>query len=487
MSIGWFPGWLVLLHLLLELMFMARVLLRTHRDPAARFAWLVVIGTLPVLGMLAYLLFGETNIGRRYTGRMQRVVAAMPDPKGLTVDAAELLSERHQQLFQSGQSINGFAPCAGNRAVLLADADTTIDAMVADIDAATAHVHVLFYIWLTDRNGRRMIEAIKRAAARGVVCRVLVDSVGSRGLIRSAHWAAMRDAGAYTALALPVGNPALHVFFGRIDLRNHRKIVVVDGGVTYAGSQNCADAAFAVKAKYAPWVDAVIRLGGPIARQNQYLFLCDWMTYADEDCSHLLDDPASASAAHGPAPGEDDVIAQAIGTGPTGRYSAAPELIVSLLYAARRRLLLTTPYYVPDDALQLALCSAAYRGIDVQIVFPANNDSRIVAAASRSYYPDLLDAGVKIHEYVGGMLHAKTLTVDDEIILIGSTNLDRRSFDLNYENNVLLYSTAQTRAVHARQHAFIQHARPVTREQLHAVPAHRRAWRNAVAMLGPVL
>ena len=152
-------------------------------------------------------------------------------------------------------------------------ADATIDAIIADIDAARDHVHLLFYIWLTDHNGRRMAAAIERAAARGVTCRVLVDAVGSRGLIRSPHWQAMKNAGARVAVALPVGNPALHVFVGRVDLRNHRKIVVIDNSITYAGSQNCADAAFAIKAKYAPWVDATIRLVGPVARQNQYLFL----------------------------------------------------------------------------------------------------------------------------------------------------------------------------------------------------------------------
>lgn len=478
MTLGSFPAWIVAAHLVLELAFMARVLLRPHRDPAARVAWLAVIATVPVLGMLLYLLFGETGIGRRYARRMHHVIATLPAPQGFG-DQQTAPPEAYRHLFRVGQSITGLPACGGNAASFPDGADAVIDAMIDDIDAACDHVHLLFYIWLTDHNGRRMVAAIQRAAARGVRCRVLVDSVGSRGLIRSEYWAAMAAAGARTAVALPVGNPALHVLFGRIDLRNHRKIVVIDNHITYAGSQNCADAAFLVKARYAPWVDAVMRLEGPIALQNQYLFISDWMTYSEDDCMALLQAPL-------PEP-RGDVIAQAVGTGPTGRYSAAPELIASLLHAARRELVITTPYYVPDDALQLALCAAGYRGVDVHIVFPARNDSRIVSAASRSYYSELLAAGVIIHEYVGGLLHAKTLTLDGEITLIGSTNLDRRSFDLNYENNVLLYSHEQTAAVRARQQRYIEQAELVTRAQIQATPLYRRLWRNALAMLGPVL
>ncbi len=157
------------------------------------------------------------------------------------------------------------------------DSNATIDSMVADIDAAKDHVHLLFYIWLPDNNGRKVVEALKRAAARGVTCRAMADGLGSRTMIHSEHWQAMRKAGVHVAVALPIGNPLLRPLKGRIDLRNHRKIVVIDDRITYCGSQNCADPEFLVKAKYAPWVDAMMRFEGPIARQNQHLFVGDWM------------------------------------------------------------------------------------------------------------------------------------------------------------------------------------------------------------------
>ena len=229
-------------------------------------------------------------------------------------------------------------------------------------------------------------------------------------------------------------HPLLLAPFRRIDLRNHRKIVVIDNAITYCGSQNCADPEFRVKARFAPWVDAVMRFEGPIAQQNQRLFAVDWMSATGEDLNELLRQPLRA-----PQPG---FVAQVIGTGPTVRPSAMPEMFAALIYAARRELVITTPYYVPDESLQNALCSSAWRGVKTTIVFPARNDSWIVGGASRSCYAALLEAGVVIHEYVGGLLHTKSLTLDGEITLIGSANMDRRSFDLNYENNILFHDPA---------------------------------------------
>jgi cardiolipin synthase len=468
----------------LELAVIVRILLRPHRDPASRIAWVVVVVGLPLFGIFAYLLLGETNIGRSRVERLRAVVAGMPSVlracDGHDASATIALPERHRHLFDLGQSISGFHPVEGNTGHLLADSNATIDAMVTDIDAAEDHVHVLFYIWLADNNGCKIVEALKRAAARGVTCRAMADDLGSRAMIRSKHWAAMRDAGVRVAAGLPIGDLLLRAFKGRIDLRNHRKIVVIDDRITYCGSQNCADPEFRVKPKYAPWVDAVMRFEGPIARQNQFLFASDWMTYVDENLDDLLRRPL-------PTPASGGVPAQVIGTGPTVRYSAMPEMFESLMFAARREIIISTPYYVPDDSLQTALCTTAYRGVDTTIIFPARNDSWVVGAASRSYYADLLAAGVKIHEYVGGLLHTKSLTLDGEITLIGSANMDRRSFELNYENNILFYDPALTREMRKRQESYIAKSNPVTREAVDAWPVSRRLWNNSIATLGPVL
>jgi cardiolipin synthase len=474
--------WAVLFFLV-HLAFVGRSVLRPHREPASRVAWVVVIMVLPVAGIVAYLLLGETSIGRRRVARMREVLAQLPGPAappGAT--AAHLqpdIPDRYAPLFRVGHSVNGFEPVGGNRARLLPDSNATIESMIADIDAAKEHVHLTFYIWLPDNNGLKMVAALKRAAARKVACRVMADALGSRILIASEHWQSMRDAGIQVATALPIGNLLLRPLRGRIDLRNHRKIVVIDNTITYCGSQNCADPEFRIKAKYAPWVDAMMRFEGPIARQNQHLFASDWMTQVDEDLADVLRQPL--------APAEPGLTALVIGTGPTVRYSAMPEVFETLMYAARRELVITTPYYVPDEAMQAALCASARRGVATTIIFPARNDSWIVGAASRSYYGDLLAAGVRIFEYVGGLLHTKSLTLDGDVTLIGSANMDRRSFELNYENNILFYDPTLTAEMRRRQDAYLAQSHPVTAEMVARWSTIHRLWNNTIGMLGPVL
>jgi cardiolipin synthase len=289
----------------------------------------------------------------------------------------------------------------------------------------------------------------------------------------------MQAAGVKVARALPIGNPLLRMVIGRIDLRNHRKIVVIDDAITYCGSQNCADPEFRIKAKYAPWVDAMVRFEGPVARQNQYLFAADWMAQVDERIDDLLRRPL-------PQP-RGGIPAQVVGSGPTIRHSAMPEMFETLMYSARRELVITTPYYIPDDSMQEALCASARRGVATIIVFPARNDSPLVAAASRSHYAGLLEAGVRVFEYQEGLLHTKSLTLDGEVTLIGSANMDRRSFDLNYENNILLYDPALTAEIRRRQDHYLTKSRAVSRDEVEAWPLPRRLLNNTVAMIGPIL
>jgi cardiolipin synthase len=479
----WRGGIVIALHLIIQGALMIRVLLRRHRQPTSRIAWIVVILSVPLVGMLAYLLFGETNIGRRRVERMRSVIAKLPrlsTVPGLESAVSQAhVPDRYAHLFQVGKSINQFDPVGGNQAYLLPDSNATIASIVKDIDTATDTVHLIFYIWLADHNGCKVIEALKGAAARGVTCRIMADGLGSGAMIKSTYWKAMREAGIHLAVALPIGNPLLRPLKGRIDLRNHRKVVVIDNRITYCGSQNCADPEFRVKAKYAPWVDVMMRFEGPIVRQNQYLFASDWESESGENINALLQHPI--------APLEAGFPAQVVGTGPTVRNSAMPELFETLMYAARNKLLISTPYYVPDDPMQAGLCASARRGVDTTIIFPARNDSWIVGAASRSYYAELLEAGVKIFEYEGGLLHAKTLTLDGDLTLIGSANMDRRSFELNYENNILLYDPDLTTTLIQRQNSYIAHSRPVTLEQVESWSWKHRLFNNAVAMLGPVL
>lgn len=470
-------------HFIAQILLIIRVLLRPAREAASRIAWTVVILSLPLFGMAAYLLLGETSIGRKRIERMKWVIDDMESPDSIGDSLAQGnevdVPARHTHLFKMGSNVNGFQPVGGNRAELMADSNASIDAIVTDIDQARKSVHLLFYIWLADNNGLKIASALQRAAGRGVTCRVLVDDLGSRGFIHSCHWKALQHAGVKVCSALSIGNPLLRPLKGRIDLRNHRKIVVVDNSITYCGSQNCADPEFRVKAKYAPWVDILVRFQGPIVLQNQYLFGCDWQAGTGENIGQLLSEI--------PQFYNGGFSAQVIGTGPTVRTSAMPEMFVELISSARKKLVITTPYYVPNEAMQSALCASARRGVDTTIIFPKVNDSWIVGAASRSFYHDLLAAGVKIYEYEGGLLHTKSLTCDDEVSLIGSANMDRRSFDLNYENNILLYDVKLTADILKRQNQYLAHSTPVTQETVSAWKWYQRLLNNTVAMFGPVL
>ena len=478
-----FPFFILALGLLLEIAVLARVMLRPHREPASRIAWVAVVLALPMVGVVAYIFFGEVNIGRRRVERLRAIERRMPQPDPSSpADLANMradIPDRCAHLFNVGRSISGFDPIAGNSARLMDDSNSAVASIIADIDAAKEHVHVLFYIWLADGNGCRVAEALIRAAKRGVVCRAMVDNLGSRTMLKSPQWEAMKSGGVKLGVALGIKNWILQAPFRRFDLRNHRKIVVIDNAITYCGSQNCADPEFRVKAKFAPWVDALIRFEGPIAQQNQRLFAIDWMAATGEDIDALLRQPLRASK-----PG---FVAQVIGTGPTVRFSAMPEVFESLIFAARKELTISTPYYVPDESLQSALCSSAYRGVKTTLILPSRNDSWIVAGASRSYYADLLEAGVILYEYVGGLLHTKSLTLDGEITLIGSANMDRRSLDLNYENNILLRDEAMTIAMRERQQQYIAKSNLVTRAMVETWPMHRRLWNNTLATLGPIL
>lgn len=484
------PTFMLLLHLGLTVLVSARVLLRDDLQPDVRMAWIAGVLLLPYVGCLLYFLLGRIDIGSTVLGQHQRVrervqgwlhgAAAAAPAMGSPAGVEELIVPQWQGAFHYAASVNGFYPVAGNHGELMADGATARARMLADIEAAQHEVHLLYYIWLDDHTGTEMAQALMRAARRGVVCRAMIDGLGSRAFLRTAQWRDMAAAGVQCAVALPINHPLMVMLTSRIDLRNHRKITVIDGRITYVGSQNCADEAFAVKPRFAPWVDVMLRMEGPVVAQMQLLFATDWMQATGTA-------PTSSTELPVPAPRANGFAAQVVGEGPTERRRSTPQLVSTLLANARQQVTISTPYFVPDPTVLEALCAAAWRGVRVTLVLPRRNDSWIVAGASRSTYARLLAAGVVLHEYEGGLLHAKTLTIDGLITFMGSTNLDLRSFDLNFENNVLLQDAATTAAVLARQQSYVARAVPITLEAVRAWPAWRRMWNNALATVGPVL
>ncbi|MCC5983157.1 MAG: cardiolipin synthase [Rhodobacteraceae bacterium] len=470
---------LVFLGYTLQLAIIARALLRDGLAPTVRLGWVMVISALPGVGIVAYLLVGEVRLHRANLQRMAEVRARLTEASHAGRSRAVTVHGADAAVFASGTVPSGFAPVGGNRAELLPEGDAMMDDPIAAIDAATDHVHVLFYIWLPDVTGMRMAEALIRASARGVACRVLVDDHGSRHLIRSPLWGRMADAGVQVVKASPVGNPLVSFFYQRLDLRNHRKIMVIDNRLSWCGSRNCADAAFRIKAHYAPWVDILLRVEGPVVRQHQAVFLQDWMTHRHEDLSALLAAPVPE--------GGDGFVAQVIASGPDDMDTGPADTICAMIFAARERVWLTTPYYVPNEALHGAICAAARRGVEVMLILPARNDSWVIGAASESLYPELLRAGVTIMAFEHGLIHSKIVTVDGRLALVGSSNLDHRSFDLNYENVLLLSDPEATAALDARARSYIDRARRIDAAQVARWSVARRLRNNTIALASPLL
>jgi cardiolipin synthase A/B len=474
----------------IHLLTVLRAVTRPDRTPASRVAWVAVIMCLPVIGVVAYLLLGETSIGHERVRRLHEAERRLAAPSGAGTEPGDPVAATVSDLCRS---INGFGPTPGNRVVLLGDpaaspAEPTLDCdlairgLIEAIEAATEHVHVSFYIWLDDDNGGRVADAISAAARRGVTCRVMVDALGSRDFVRGPRWRQLREAGAHLLAALEDIPRLGHNAVGRVDLRNHRKLVVIDNRIAFCGSQNCADPQFRVKAKYAPWIDVLLRCEGPVVRQAQHLFLGTWIAETGEEDLYGL--PAAAPE---PERYDDGVVAQMYGTGPTTPGSPMSDSFVSALYAAEHELIITTPYFVPDQALLRALCAAPRRGVETTLVVPARIDSPLVAAACHSAYSDLLRCGVRLFEYPLGLLHTKSITVDARITLVGSANMDRRSLELNFENNLLVLDPGVTATIRDRQLGYLSQSTIIKAETVKDWPFRVRLVDNVIGMASPVL
>lgn len=469
----------VFIHYALALVVSVRVIMRPRLEPSVRLAWLLVVLAVPFVGTISYILFGEVRLRRsdlqnrrdvrdRLTGRWQ------PGPHDL-----DSVPEYATSVVESDEAVGGFPAVEGNELHLLAEDDTAIDDMVAAIDQARSHVHILFYIWLPDDSGQKIVDATIRAARRGVAVRIIVDAVGSRLLVKSPFWQQMKDAGVRCEAAFPVIYPVVEVLFQRVDLRNHRKIVVIDGTVGFTGSRNCADMAFAVKPRFAPWIDILVRLEGPVVRQLQAAFLSDWISYTGHDLGDMLDDIQQGQPS--------GAIAQVVATGPDRRNGSISDCITTLIYSARKELTITTPYYVPDPALDAAIRSAARRGVKVTMILPERNDSVFVNATSEGFWQGLILSGVHMHLYRGGLLHSKIITVDGKMAMIGSANLDRRSFEINYELNVMVIDAEFVAELDERQGTYLYRSRYLNLSEVRGWPWWRRARNNILALAAPLL
>jgi cardiolipin synthase len=355
----------------------------------------------------------------------------------------------------------------------LADYDGSIDRLVADIDRSTGHVHLLYYIFADDAAGAKVVEALRRAVKRGVACRVLIDFLGSRRWARSLG-KKLADAGVVTHRVLPVS--LIRRQSARADLRNHRKIAVIDGRVAYTGSQNLVSAAFK---RGITNEELVVRVTGPVVLQLQAVFVADWFMETEQqlDAADVFPDPQSAGSAS----------AQVLPSGPDYLISNVQRLVVALVHGARSRIVITTPYFIPDNALLQALGTAVRRGVAVHLVVSRQADQLLVSLAQRSYYQDLLDAGVRIHLYREKFLHAKHLSIDDAVAVIGSSNMDLRSFLLNAEVSLIVYDREVTARLKEQQERYFAGSDLLTQEQWQKRSRTVMVCENLARLMSPLL
>ena len=351
-----------------------------------------------------------------------------------------------------------------------------INALIDDIDAARHHVHLLFYIFSTDATGQRVVAALERAAGRGIKCRLLVDAQGSRRFIKKMSKRLDR-VGIEFYPALPVN--LLRAAVSRIDLRNHRKIAVIDSHVAYAGSQNIVDAGYG--RRDLQWHDLMVRLTGPAVLELQAVFVGDWFA----DSNVLLDGIDIFSDVKNVD--ESGAAIQALPSGPLFPAENYQRLVVAALHAARQRVVITTPYFVPDEVFLEAMETASLQGVEVSLIVPLKSDQMLVGNAARAYYERLLKSGVVIYLFEEGLLHAKSMTIDDTLAFLGSSNFDIRSFALNFEINLIFYDAAITQSLRQHQDWFMQRSKRLLLEDWQQRPRYQKVMQNIIKLLSPLL
>ena len=403
--------------------------LRHPREPRAMLAWILTFLLIPFASLILFFFIGDPKLNRvrRRRSRHRQKLSA--------------LSERLEELQNSYTPTNGILPyllnfiatatrasrqppTTGNQVEIYHDGKQTFDALLTAIQTARNHIHLQYYILRPDHTGCLLRDILAEKSHAGVECRILLDYIGSWGLPRR-FLRSLRDNRIQVSFFLPW---APWRWRWRVNLRNHRKIAVIDGQIGFTGSQNIGNEYLGMTAS---WQDTHLRLTGPAVHKLQEIFVEDWFYATHEDLSSDTYFPLPAR--------KDGQIVQIIPSGPDADTRIMHHLLLGVIAAARFQIAIITPYFVPDAAMVLSLQAAAYRGVQVQLLIPLASDHRLVLWAGRSYYTELCAAGVEIYEYAAGMVHSKVVIIDGAWAMVGSANMDERSFRLNFEISTLLY------------------------------------------------
>lgn len=437
-----------------------------NRKPSTGMAWLLLILLTPWLGYVAFLFFGSARVESKRRRRQAEVNATIATrTRHLAELPEDVAAPAYLGCVATLNRNLGALPLVVNNTVEVIDGYVdSIAAMTQAVSAAERYVNVEFYITAWDDVTAPLLEAMAAAADRGVAVRLLFDHLGSRGIPGyRALLVRLRATGIVWHPMLPV--EPLKRRFRRPDLRNHRKLLVVDGRVGFMGSQNLVEPGYNKPKNHAAgraWVELMIRVQGPVVAELDTVFATDWNAETDE----TLDIRVVPAPTDGHGPALSGVTVQVVPSGPGFATENNLRLFTTLIYAATDRISLTSPYFVPDESLLYAVTTAAQRGVDVELFVSERSDQFMVGHAQASYYKALLEAGVRIHLYPApAVLHSKHFTIDDQVAVIGSSNMDLRSFALNYEISLMMVGGPVVKRMHEVEDSYRTICRPLTLEE----------------------
>ncbi|MGW8195121.1 MAG: cardiolipin synthase [Desulforhopalus sp.] len=471
-----------------------RVIMR-KRPYGVSLAWLVVVLLVPFLGGFFYLLFGENRLPEKRTARAKVsydiYLDWLKDLKTRAPVCWNNLNPECVPLQRQAETLVGLPAMAGNDLLLITSPEEIIGSIIDAIDNSVSTCHMQFYIWQEGGRVNQVIRSLVDAASRGVTCRILLDSIGSRDFLKSDTANTMKEAGIKIVESLPAG--IINALFSRIDIRNHRKLVVIDGKVAFTGSQNMVDPdVFKKNAGVGNWIDMMVKVEGPVVESLAGTFLSDWFLETDvgQFKPGSLQQDINTVRTFGDMqaqPAVGNSVVQLVPSGPGSVPETIHSLLLTTIYAARKELVLTTPYFIPDEPLLAALIAAAQRGVTVKIIVPRNNDSLLVKYASRARYEELANAGVQIHLFHGGLLHSKTISVDGDFSLFGSVNLDMRSFWLNFEATIFIFCKTFTGRLLSIQQEYLNQSDQLDMELFASRGSFEKFKENIMLLVSPLL
>lgn len=440
-----------------------------RKTPAAATSWLLLIALLPLPGVLLFLAIGRATLPARRRDRFSAIsphvaqVASGLRPSSPPPDGRD-------RIVRLAEAVGCMPAITGNAIEVIADYEQMTRRLVGDINSACRSVHLLAYIFADDRTGSAVSDALAKAVARGVKCRVLIDPVGSSKWFRKIN-RRLRSSGVNVRASMPLA-PIYR--WTRRDLRNHRKLYLIDGEIGYVGSQNLVDPDFN---RGIVNTEMMVRVTGPAVASFEAVFACDWQIETQELLADAIKVPESTGKS----------VLQIMPSGPDYGDEGYRSLLLSLLYLARHHVRIVTPYLIPDDAVLAAFKALNQRGVEVELVISTVGDHPIVRLAQSSYYQELAQAGVMLQVFAGGLLHAKTVTIDDHTAVIGSANLDIRSFVLNDEVSLIIYDRVSVQAVASVLDEFVSKTVPFNMERWQQRGAVLRLAANVARLASPVL